>query len=351
MQNGKVSIIITNYNYENFIRRSIDSALNQTYKDIEVIVVDDCSKDDSVNIIKSYADRIIAILKSQNEGHGAGMNSGFSASSGALILLLDADDYLYPDAVSSILARRQDGAAQYQYRMDLVDAQGAAFDQYPPEEAVMDEGDVVEKLLRQGRYATTVTSGLAFDRAVLEKVMPMPAESFRQGGDGYLVTVAPLYGAVVTVPGRLSAYCQHGSNHSQFDQALAKRARWRLWHDERRYDALREHARRLSLSLAEDPGLWDLVHLEQRITALRLEPGQHPYPGDTPASIARLALAALRASDAPAKRRLLLRLWWLAAGHGPAPLAKAAIAWKLAASSRPEAVDRLLKLARRFTKR
>jgi glycosyltransferase involved in cell wall biosynthesis len=62
-QHPLVSILINNYNYGRFLTEAIDSALNQTYSNIEVIVVDDGSTDNSQEIIKSYQDKIIPILK------------------------------------------------------------------------------------------------------------------------------------------------------------------------------------------------------------------------------------------------------------------------------------------------
>src|SRR3546814_9279609 len=72
---------------------------------------------------------------------------------------------------------------------------------------------------------------MAFDRASLKEVRPIPEEAFRQGADGYLATVAPVYGAVSSIDACLGAYCQHGDNHSDFADRLAERARWRIAHD------------------------------------------------------------------------------------------------------------------------
>src|SRR3546814_1822978 len=88
------------------------------------------------------------------------------------------------------------GTVQAQFRLHLVDDATAVIDTYPPPEQPFDDGDVRPKLLRCGRNRTTVTSGLAFDRAILQEILPIPEEAFRQGADGYLATVAPVYGAV-----------------------------------------------------------------------------------------------------------------------------------------------------------
>jgi glycosyltransferase involved in cell wall biosynthesis len=93
-----VSIIITSYNYGKFIKTAIDSALNQSYKKIEIIVVDDGSTDDSPEIIKSYGNKIISVLKN-NQGQSSAINAGFGKSSGSIICLLDSDDFFELDKI------------------------------------------------------------------------------------------------------------------------------------------------------------------------------------------------------------------------------------------------------------
>src|SRR6266480_1263575 len=102
MSNALVSIIVNNYNYERFLTEAIDSALNQTYGNTEVIVVDDGSTDGSLEIIASYGHRIIPLLKG-NGGQNSALNAGFSLSRGDVILFLDSDDVLLPTAVEAAL--------------------------------------------------------------------------------------------------------------------------------------------------------------------------------------------------------------------------------------------------------
>jgi glycosyltransferase involved in cell wall biosynthesis len=191
-----VSIVVNNFNYARFLSQSIESALAQTHPRTEVVVVDDASSDDSPDIIRAYGSRVIPILLEKNVGQGAAVNVGFAASHGDIIIFLDADDYLYPDASSRVVSSWAPGISKLQYRLHLVDSSGETIDLYPAPEVRFDSGDVVPLLLRAGRYETTVTSGNAFARGSLENVLPMPEAEFRIGADGYLVTVTPFESAV-----------------------------------------------------------------------------------------------------------------------------------------------------------
>ena len=85
----KFSVIIPVYNREKYIKRAIESVLKQTYKNFELIVVDDGSTDDTPNIIKNYP---IKIITQKNLGVSAARNAGIKASNGQIIAFLDSDD-------------------------------------------------------------------------------------------------------------------------------------------------------------------------------------------------------------------------------------------------------------------
>ena len=101
-----ISVILPIYNAEKTLRRSIDSALKQSLKSIEVVCINDCSPDSSQAIIDEYASndkRIIPILNQKNIGHGASRNVGIKAARGKYIFHLDPDDELIPDSLEKIL--------------------------------------------------------------------------------------------------------------------------------------------------------------------------------------------------------------------------------------------------------
>lgn len=94
----RFSVIISAYNIEKYIKRAIDSVLSQTFNDYELIVVNDCSTDKTLEKIKEYNDeRIILIENENNKGLGAVRNIGIEKATGEFIIHLDGDDTLFED--------------------------------------------------------------------------------------------------------------------------------------------------------------------------------------------------------------------------------------------------------------
>lgn len=99
-KNETVSVIIPVYNAEKYIANTIESVLNQTYKDIEIVIVDDCSNDNSKTIIEAYAklnSNIIYHLQKENGGAAVSRNTALSIASGRYVAFLDSDDLWFPD--------------------------------------------------------------------------------------------------------------------------------------------------------------------------------------------------------------------------------------------------------------
>lgn len=97
-----VSIIIPVYNTENFIKECIESAINQTYPDIEIIVINDGSTDNSLRIINEFDGKIKIISKS-NGGTASALNTGIRNMKGEWFKWLSADDVLYPNAIQDLI--------------------------------------------------------------------------------------------------------------------------------------------------------------------------------------------------------------------------------------------------------
>ena len=99
-----VSVIIPNYNYARYLPQAIDSVLTQTYAPLEVIVVDDGSRDDSLKVLKSYGERIHWVTQ-RNQGVAAARNHGARLSQGRYLAFLDADDYWLPTKLERQMER------------------------------------------------------------------------------------------------------------------------------------------------------------------------------------------------------------------------------------------------------
>lgn len=102
---SKVAIVVAICNVENYMQRSVESVINQTEKDIEIILVDDGSTDLSGNLCDDYAekDKRIKVIHKQNGGLSSARNAGAEAASGEYVMYLDGDDYLRQDAVECCL--------------------------------------------------------------------------------------------------------------------------------------------------------------------------------------------------------------------------------------------------------
>jgi glycosyltransferase involved in cell wall biosynthesis len=105
MQNPLVTVYITNYNYGRFIREAIDSVLNQTYPNIELIIIDDGSTDNSKTIIETYQNRSqVQVLFQQNKGLNATNNVALKMATGKYFIRLDADDYFEAYAIALMVS-------------------------------------------------------------------------------------------------------------------------------------------------------------------------------------------------------------------------------------------------------
>ena len=101
MINPKVSVIIPVYNVEKYISKCLNSVVNQTYKNIEIVIVDDGSKDNSGVIVDNFAsnDKRVVVLHKENAGVSAARNDGLRKSTGEYVVFVDSDDYLELDFI------------------------------------------------------------------------------------------------------------------------------------------------------------------------------------------------------------------------------------------------------------
>jgi glycosyltransferase involved in cell wall biosynthesis len=181
-----VSVVINNYNYGKYLGQAIDSCLGQSYRDIEIVVVDDGSTDDSVAIIKGYGTKIVPVLK-PNGGQSSAFNAGFVASKGDIICFLDSDDWFFPDKILTVVEDFvSNPKVEWIFHAQKLTFPGGATRIVPtyPQDAFV---DARREIMETGelKYTAPATSGLSFRRALLSRILPM-SEEIRIGSDNYL---------------------------------------------------------------------------------------------------------------------------------------------------------------------
>jgi len=309
-----VSVVIVNYNYARFLRQSIESALGQAYRSVEVIVVDDGSTDGSVEIIRGYGERIRPVFK-VNGGHGSCVNAGFAASRGDLVMFMDADDCYLPGAIREVVEASRGGAALIHFRLNIIDGHGRFIAEYPWPRVRLDSGDVTPILASRGTFNCMVSTGNAFRRDVLKRLLPLDEKEFVRAPDGYLVHTVPFYGVVAAIEKPLGCYRMHGGNDSALhlpgSSVDVGKIRDMLGFSTRELRLVATHSAARGLRVSTHLPMRHMVHVQQRLVSRKLEPEKHPFPGD---SCWRLGLwgvlAALRNRGLPLERRLLMAGWF-----------------------------------------
>ena len=208
-----VSIVINNYNYARFIGQAIESALSQTYAHSEIIIVDDGSTDESRSIIDKYRGRVIILLK-ENGGQASAFNVGIMRAKGKFILLLDSDDYLFPDAVASCVASFPEGYSRVYYRLSIVDEDGKKIPGYEQNAHFRDfDGDMLSDVKKGAPFFWPPTSGNFLDAEKLKATLPIPEIEYRICADSFIFVWTSLQGPVRSIDQELAAYRIHGKNH------------------------------------------------------------------------------------------------------------------------------------------
>jgi hypothetical protein len=208
------TIIINNHNYGRFLPDAIESALGQTYRRTEVIVVDDGSTDDSREIIARYGGRVTPVLQ-ENGGQDSAFNAGFAVSRGQAICFLDADDWLTLAAVERAVECLDDpDVVKVHWPLWIADEHGGTTGRRMPD-LELAEGDLIDLVVRYGPYSyvSAPTSANVWARHLVDRLVPVRRGALPSGTvEAYLSMVAPLYGRVARVPEPQGFYRIHGQN-------------------------------------------------------------------------------------------------------------------------------------------
>lgn len=124
---GRVSVIIPTYNSEKYLEKTVSSVLAQTYKDIEIVLVDDCSKDSTREVIERISrvdKRVKFIFQKKNGGAAVARNTGINYAEGRYIAFLDSDDTWEPNKIEKQIAILNEGKPFVFCAYDTVDENG-----------------------------------------------------------------------------------------------------------------------------------------------------------------------------------------------------------------------------------
>jgi glycosyltransferase involved in cell wall biosynthesis len=212
----KTTCLINNYNYAQFVGEAVDGALRQTVRFDEIIVVDDGSKDGSVELLTSRYGRHpnVKIVSKGNQGQLSCLNEGFAHATGDIVFFLDADDIYEPDYVERSLAvYRQDASCDFLFcgrrLFGQKDRKVLAF----PEDRDLGYSLIQTACARS--WIGAATSCISMRRALLRKILPLPFEDdWRYHADDCLVFGSSLAGGrkkFLAQP--LVLYRVHGKNH------------------------------------------------------------------------------------------------------------------------------------------
>jgi hypothetical protein len=324
----RFSIIIANFNYARFVARAIESALGLDWPDVEIIVVDDGSVDNSRAIIESFQDRVTAIFQ-ENGGQRSANNKGFAVSNGDVVVFLDADDVLEPGFAQAVASVWRPGLSKVQVQMERVDAEERPLGSLVP---AIDRRPLPEEIRRWSleatEYPTPPGSGNAYARDFLTCFFPIGPEH-DSSTDSTCLALAPLLGDVVTVLEPLARYRQHGNNDSNLFAAPGRFGR------EVARAMLRQRSAQLicaelGKSPPSDARLRSSRHLLQlRVASLRMDPTLHPLPGDGRMTAFMDAVRSIgRRGFDPFSKRMQVALWSIATLAAPRGLARQLVGWR-----------------------
>jgi len=217
-----VTALINTYNYGRYLPFAINSVLNQTYPNIEIIVVDDGSTDHTPEVLAQYEGRVRAI-RTENGGQAHAFNIGIPQARGELIMLLDADDLWLPTKVERMvaLARKRPSAGMLYHQYLNIDRNGRI--QGPPAPPTPVDGDFRNKYRKGGgHWWCPVTSVLTLRADHIRRALPIPTYAVREGAD----TVVTDFCAMTTEIASISEVHAHRRLHGANLYATGRDTTW-----------------------------------------------------------------------------------------------------------------------------
>lgn len=248
----KISVIVPVYKVEKYLKKCVDSIINQTYKNLEIILVDDGSPDSCGRICDEYAERDsrIKVIHKENGGLSSARNAGLDIASGDYIAFVDSDDRIAPDAYENLisaLGERVDSIANFMYERER--ESGETFPSVVPhtkDDIISSEAYVGELMMHVGDvsactklFPREVIAGTRFAVGILNEDLL------------FMLEIATKIKEIVFV-GKVGYYyfVREGSTSSGYGKAVVdmqKNSLWALGFVSEKYPALKSRAVRFAL--------------------------------------------------------------------------------------------------------
>jgi len=214
-ENPLVSVLIANYNYGQYIGEAIESVLNQTYQNFEIVICDDGSTDNSLEVIRSYAeqDRRIKYIAKENGGQASALNECFYVAQGQIVCLLDSDDRFKPNKLENVVAALSNltDVGMVIHPLNVIDQYGKKVRPLPIPKR-LDSGWLAMDVLYSFRsWLCPPASGISFRYDIIKKILPIP-ERLKRNADGYIIFGLPLLTKIKALKIPLADYRLHVTN-------------------------------------------------------------------------------------------------------------------------------------------
>lgn len=251
LKKGLISVVMSNYNTpEEYLREAIDSILHQTYSNFEFIIVDDCSTDNSLEIIESYNDPRITVIKNkQNLGITKSLNRALSVSKGEFVARMDADDICLPERFEkqvAYLKQNQDVVVCGTWVELFGDGVHAYNEKYSRK--ILPEKELLQINLLFGNHMNIIHPTAMFNHVLLQKNNIKYNENYIFAQDYRMWVDCSKEGELCNVPEVLFKYRIHGKAVSSDKKSIQ---------NECAKNIMAEQLSRLGLELPED---WETIH-------------------------------------------------------------------------------------------
>lgn len=219
----KISVAMATYNGEKFISDQIESILKQLDRNDELIISDDNSKDNTVEIIKGYMEKDdrVKLIFNYKKGIISNFDNAISHSSNDIIFLSDQDDVWVDNKVETI----KNYFLEEKLTLVISDAYIVDSDLNTLQDSFYKSMNSSKGIMKNIIKNTYIGCAMAFKRELKEKILPIPAKVPMH--DMWIGIIAERYGEVKFIPEKLIYYRRHESAATSYDASLVQKFKWR----------------------------------------------------------------------------------------------------------------------------